>query len=212
VVKTLRQPPPLLRPLGLLQGQFFGQRYRTFEPWHVFLGAVQAEAREFFGSDLAGLDQRGELADRVKRQVIQVGRQLHFALGAHFGFPAPTLELHPDRDRVEPDGRRHAVGEREFADGLELSQLLLNAWEQHVHFGLGKVQAHEFLRVDHHVAGNEVGVGLALGKAGNQKAKSQRGSLEITHGLKIGPNRRAKAIVDSALLPGFTRVYWQSGD
>lgn len=159
-----------------------------------------------------GLDQRGELADRVKRQVIQVRRQLHFALRAHFEFPAPALELHPDRQRVKPDRRRDAVGEREFADGLELGQLFLEARQEHVHFGLGEIQADEFLSADYHVPGNGVGVGLALGKAGNQKAKSQRGGLEITHGLKIGSDRRAKAIVDSALLPGFTRVYWQSGD
>jgi hypothetical protein len=161
---------------------------------------------------LAGLDQRGELADGVEREIIRIHRRLHLARRAQPELPALALKLHPHGDRVEPDGRRHTVGEREFADGLELSQLFVEAWQHHVHFGLGEIQADEFLSADYHVPGNGVGVGLALGKAGNQKAKSQRDGLEITHGLKIGSDRRAKAIVDSALLPGFTRVYWQSGD
>src|ERR1051326_6904070 len=126
---------------GLLEGQLFGQRYHTFELRSVFLQAVQEEARELFGSDLAGLDQRSEFADRVKRQAIRARRQLHFALRTHFEFPALALKLHPHGDRVEPDGRRHSIGEREFADSVELSQLFLERSEEHT----SELQSHSFI-------------------------------------------------------------------
>src|SRR5207247_331726 len=91
----------------------------------------------------------------------------------------PGFELEADGQRVELKRRRHAVGQRETAHGLEVVQLFLQTRQSHVNFRVREVEADEFLRVNDHLAGNGVGVGL--GNGGGDCEQQYEGDGEQAH-------------------------------
>jgi hypothetical protein len=105
---------------SLLKCAIFRESDDAFDFRTIILEAIQAEACELLGSELAGLDEGGELLDGIEGEVVEVGREADARKRFGFEFAANGVELRSDGDGVEKDGGRDGVGKGEGVDGFEV--------------------------------------------------------------------------------------------
>jgi 3-methylcrotonyl-CoA carboxylase beta subunit len=109
----------LVRPAGLLQGEFFGERDDTLELRSESLQTIQVHRGQLCRRDFTRPYQFGEIPHRIEGELLEVGRDGRPDRRIQHQFAAPLRGRESRRKRVEYQGRRNGIADFDRVSGRE---------------------------------------------------------------------------------------------